>query len=313
MYNDYELPMLTTQQLTEIIKDNIAESARREQELYGQMSKWSNLYNEIQNQLYNQDKFVTDCIKDFSSIGGGVRYKDNSLNDLGKTVALLGIKAILPAIDDFIKTTNISLPQIEIYDNKKQTKISDTIKELFDRHGSDKSLYRNYHLFYAEVFERLGKNTPLNILEIGLGSQNLKIPSNMGTKFLVGASLKAYKEFFPNANIFGADIDKEILFTEDRIVTSYVDQLEVNTFEQMHKNFNCPIYDLVIEDGLHSFVASLHTLNFALKHTKKEGGIIILEDLCNINLWQMILKILICRGYQAQLIDSNGIALVIYL
>ena len=41
-----------------------------------------------------------------------------------------------------------------------------------------------------------------------------------------GASLRVWRDYFPNAIIYGADIDKDILFAEERIKTFYIDQLD---------------------------------------------------------------------------------------
>lgn len=292
--------------------EQLLEYERKEQELYGQISKWSDLYYQTQNKLYENEKFCSSSIIDLAPVGGGIRDNNGLLNDLGHKVTLLGIKGLIPAINNFIKLMRIDLPQIEIYDAKKETELSNCIKNLFNKYGSDKSYSHDYHLFYAEVFEKLPQTTPLNILEIGLGSQNPAIPSRMSGQFSIGSSLRAYREFFPNANIFGGDIDKDILFTEDRINTSYVNQLDIDSFEEMQKQFNYPIFDLIIEDGLHSFVASLNTLNFALQYTKN-NSIIVLEDLSNIDLWQIICQILKNNQYKTQLINSKGYALIIYL
>ncbi len=208
---------------------------------------------------------------------------------------------------------DLKLPKIEKYTEDNGNETSEKIKELFNKHGSDKSTAHDYHLVYSEVFEKLNKTDPINILEIGIGSQNPSIPSRMCKLFKVGGSHKAYKEYFPNAQVFGADIDKDTLFSEDRIKTSYVDQLDPVTFEEMHKNFNSPAYDLIVEDGLHSFVASLNTLNFALKYIKK-GGVIVLEDLNNEGkFWNMIHYLLVANNYNSRLINSNGLMLVICL
>lgn len=256
---------------------------------------------------------LSDCIKDFSPVGWGVREADGSLNETGKELTLVGIKQLLPSINHFLRLIGTELPKIEMYDESKRTQTSEKLKELFNRHGSDKSVSHDYHLVYGEVFEKLDKKSFLNVLEIGLGSQNPLVPSRMCREFSVGSSIRAYKEYFPNAQIFGADVDKDILFTDERIKTSYVDQLNPQTFEEMHKNFNSPSYDLIIEDGLHSFVASLNTLNFALKYTKKRG-IIVLEDLGNAqNVWNMITFLLIIRGYDARLIRSKGLMLVVHV
>lgn len=87
------------------------------------------------------------------------------------------------------------------------------------------------------------------------------------------------------------------------------------TLEEMHKEFSSPQYDLIIEDGLHSFTASLNTLiNFALKYTKKKGGAIVLEDLSSAeNLWNMVCSLLKVKGYNAKLIYSGGLILVVDL
>ena len=54
----------------------------------------------------------------------------------------------------------------------------------------------------------------------------------MGKYGKPGASVKAFRDFFSNANIYGADIDKEILFKEHKISTFYVDQTNINTLNQ---------------------------------------------------------------------------------
>lgn len=262
----------------------------------------------------NDEAFVSECLRDLVPCCGGVRNNDGNLNQIGKELTLIGIKNLLPAINCFLKLVDIKLAEIEKWDEEtKKTETSEKLKELFNKYGSDKSCAHDYHLVYGEVFSRLDVTSPLNILEIGLGSQNPSIASRMRGKFSAGSSIRAYKEYFPNSRIFGADIDKDVLFTEERIQTSYVDQLNPKTLEEMHKNFECPSYDLIIEDGLHSFTASLNTLNFALKYTKK-GGVIVLEDLGNAgSIWNIITTLLIAKGYKAKLINSRGLMLVIYL
>ena len=127
-----------------------------------------------------------------------------------------------------------------------------------------------------------------------MGSDDPNAPSNMKMIYnktaggSPGASIRAIKELIPNANIFGADIDKNILFTEERIRTSFVDQPEFDSFKVMHQNFGNPKYDLIIEDGLHSTTSSIYTLAFALENIS-EDGIIVLEDLPNPKgIWNMI-------------------------
>lgn len=48
-----------------------------------------------------------------------------------------------------------------------------------------------------------------------------------------GASLRVLRDYFPNALIVGADIDKSVLFQEARIKTCYVDQLDAESVRRL--------------------------------------------------------------------------------
>ena len=73
-----------------------------------------------------------------------------------------------------------------------------------------------------------------NIFELGIGTNNPNIESSMGEKYNPGSSLRALRDYFPNANIFGADIDKNILFNDqNKIKTFYVDQLDRKSVENL--------------------------------------------------------------------------------
>jgi hypothetical protein len=257
--------------------------------------------------------FVSNCIDAFAPYCGGVR-EGETLNEMGLQLTLVGIKNLLPSINSLLKLIDVVPAPHEIYsEDTNKTETSEALKELFTRHGSDKSVSHDYHLVYGEIFKKINRKSQLNILEIGLGSQNPSTPSRMCDIFKVGSSIRAYKEFFPNSQIFGADVDRGTLFTEERIQTSYVDQLNPATFDEMHKSFDSPSYDIFIEDGLHSFVSSLNSLNFALQTVKKDGTII-LEDLTDVeHSWGMITSLLKACGYNARLISSGGLMLVISL
>ena len=81
------------------------------------------------------------------------------------------------------------------------------------------------------------KNNIRNIFEIGLGTNYKNIVSNMGINGKPGASLRAFRDYCPNASVFGADIDKRILFEEERIKTFYVDQTDPVTFDPILEKY----------------------------------------------------------------------------
>jgi SAM-dependent methyltransferase len=144
--------------------------------------------------------------------------------------------------------------------------------------GSDKSRPSNYTPLYSALLkERFDQ--PLRILELGLGSINPDVPSNMGVFGVPGASLRGWRELFPRAVVYGADIDRTILFREDRIKTFYCNQLDQSSIRELwrHPDLQEGV-DIIIEDGLHNFEANIAFLEGSLDHLRP-GGIYIIEDI----------------------------------
>ena len=150
--------------------------------------------------------------------------------------------------------------------------------DLMNKYGSDKGCgWHNYTLIYKMLFEER-RNETLNVFEVGLGTNNTDVPSNMGVDGKPGASLYGWREYFPNADIFGADVDARVLFESDKIKTYYVDQLESETIHNMWNNMQCE-FDIIIDDGLHTYDANINFFNNSI-HKLKKNGIYIIEDVC---------------------------------
>jgi SAM-dependent methyltransferase len=145
------------------------------------------------------------------------------------------------------------------------------------------------------------------VLEIGLGTTNADVMSHMGTVggAKPGGSLRAFKEYLPNATIFGADIDESILFTEDRIKTYGVDQTDDASLERLGHNVGNE-FDLIIDDGLHAPHANLRTLQFALP-LLRPGGSVVIEDIWDRSLaiWQVAAE-LIPDEFEASVLEAQG-------
>lgn len=145
------------------------------------------------------------------------------------------------------------------------------------KYGSDKGRSNNYTPLYSALFmER--RNQEMRICELGLGTNDPTLPSSMGKFGAPGASLRGWRELFPNAIVCGADIDRNILFEEDRIKTFYCDQLDRSA---IHDLWSQPELqsgaDIIIEDGLHTFEANISFLEGSLDHLRP-GGIYVAED-----------------------------------
>jgi hypothetical protein len=169
--------------------------------------------------------------------------------------------------------------------------------KIMAHYGSDKghpiksSRIHDYTLFYYSIFKDI-KNNHLRIFELGLGTNNTNIKSNMGSNGKPCASLYGWRHFFQNSKVFGADIDKNILITFPNIKTFYCDQTNPEIIKQMWEepllNEN---FDIIIEDGLHTFDANVCFFENSI-HKLKENGYYIIEDIhdSNINLFYNKIK-----------------------
>jgi 23S rRNA U2552 (ribose-2'-O)-methylase RlmE/FtsJ len=99
----------------------------------------------------------------------------------------------------------------------------------------------------------------------------------MGANGRPGASLRVWRDYFPNARIYGSDIDQNILFEEHRIKTYFVDQRNPNAIQSMWQKIGEHDFDLMIDDGLHAFDAGRTLFENSISKIASTG-IYIIED-----------------------------------
>jgi hypothetical protein len=194
----------------------------------------------------------------------------------------------------------------------------ETLTELcriMARHGSDKGAFagagrHNYTLYYHRLFAGI-RGAVNAVFELGIGSTRADIPSNMGSAGRPGASLRAWREYFPNANIYAADIDREILQPEYRILKFFCDQTDAASIKAL---WNLPelatkTFDIIVEDGLHKFEAQYRFMKQSL-HKVRENGVYICEDVPDrdFDRWQGCLRSLAqehpARSFEIVKIDN---------
>lgn len=163
------------------------------------------------------------------------------------------------------------------------------ISRLCDVYGSDKGEIRKgdhpypwpshtYADFYSRLFSHCRRGVK-NVFECGLGTNNPNLPSSMGISGKPGASLRVWRDFFPNAMVYGADIDKDVLFQEDRIKTYFINQLDPAAIKNFWDAVGIKDFDLMIDDGLHTFDAGSTLFLHSIDRLSADG-IYIIEDVC---------------------------------
>lgn len=150
---------------------------------------------------------------------------------------------------------------------------------LAEKHRSDKCP-RVFHS-YTPAYEKILADTRLDaklVVEIGIGFPELMRPI-VGDSYRPGASLRMWRDYFPNAQVVGCDIRRDVLFQEDRIQCRLVDQssreslLALKTALISHHG----AADMILDDGSHEpahMVLSFQMLWGAVR----PGGFYIIED-----------------------------------
>ena len=163
--------------------------------------------------------------------------------------------------------------------------------KLAYKYGTDKcpKIKHSFTPFYYNLFKDKQNNVK-KILELGVGSAgNMK-----HSKFYrIGASLYMWRDFFPNAQIFGADILPGAIFKENRIETFLCDETKKDHLVRLIQNTGSDI-DIFIDDGSHAKNHQVFLARTVLPLLKKDV-IYIIEDVVDPNYISENLKDYDCK------------------
>jgi len=132
-----------------------------------------------------------------------------------------------------------------------------SLSELGKLYGSDKPV--QYTPFYDLLFTSMRERVK-SVFEIGIFN---------------GGSLRMWRDYFPNAHIYGMDILEERIFQEERIKTFQGDQASLAAFGPALKY--AP-FDLIIDDGSHAPHHQVSNAEYLMPYLKP-GGLYIIEDI----------------------------------
>ncbi len=141
--------------------------------------------------------------------------------------------------------------------------------------GTDKSPYSNgghrhpYTVPYSLLFEPMRKK-PIKFAEIGV---------------FRGASLHAWRRYFPSARIFGFDNDENNLnfIASQRWPGVFLDKMDASQATSIHENLNKyvqdgELFDVILDDASHNPEHQVEVIKTALPFLK-QGGLLIIEDI----------------------------------
>lgn len=149
------------------------------------------------------------------------------------------------------------------------------LRDLIDNNATDKNTQHSYLDTYEMLFSPL-RNTATSVLEIGIGG--------------FAGGLRLFRKYFPNAQIYGADIlnskpEWGDALTDERIqIHSGIDAYTPLSFELLSKQ----TYDIIIDDGPHTLESMKYVVSNYVT-LLKEKGILVIEDVQDIS-WIDILR-----------------------
>lgn len=141
------------------------------------------------------------------------------------------------------------------------------LREIGDKTNTDKARHSYKGMSYLDIYESFfhdKRNEVKCFVEIGV---------------LNGSSVKMWSEYFPNATIYGIDINPECKkYETDRIKIIIGDQNNNSFLSELEKTL--PEIDILLDDGSHITKHQINTFNILYKKVKK-NGLYIIEDLRN--------------------------------
>lgn len=138
-----------------------------------------------------------------------------------------------------------------------------TLDSIGVRHHTDKSsLHHNFLVFYERFFRDMRLVPGIRLLEIGVHA---------------GASIRTWEEYFPTANIVGADINPDALQqATSRITIEVADQSSIADLVRLATTHGP--FDIILDDGSHYWDHQITTLR-TLYPFLKPGGYYVMEDI----------------------------------
>lgn len=151
------------------------------------------------------------------------------------------------------------------------------------KYGTDKTplIKHSYTPYYHEWFNTK-RNEIKKVLELGIGhfknmqNQETIFDPGLNRIFHRGASLYMWRDFFPYAQIYGADIVTEALIQDERITSFYCDERNKDDLVALIKRTGSDI-DIFIDDASHRVDDQIFTAKTVLPMLNK-GATYIIED-----------------------------------
>lgn len=154
-----------------------------------------------------------------------------------------------------------SIPVERTISESRRAKVA-MFETAWQAHRAVGKFESGYAPAYAHIHDRLESITVKNILEIGV---------------LGGGSHRAWKDIYPEASVWGFDIDPATVISEARLETFVGDQLNPEGLASLRSQLP-EKFELIVDDGWHQPEAGINSLR-AFLPALADGGYYVVEDI----------------------------------
>jgi hypothetical protein len=142
------------------------------------------------------------------------------------------------------------------------TSLNNDFKAIGENVDTDKVMLHGYHRFYPQELQNI-RYDKFGILEIGIQD---------------GQSMNLWKQYLPNAFVYGLDIGVE--YQDDRCKIFMADQGDIHALEQI-KQLLDPAFPIkcINDDGSHLPEHQIMSFNYLFNEVLCDGGVYIIEDI----------------------------------
>jgi len=174
-------------------------------------------------------------------------------------------------IDDMIPNPFLEIDTVSMIDDgniftNRDTRSLCEIMEVYNcsKGNSNGDALHTYTPIYHNILKHM-RNKPIKLIEFGKN---------------ISASLQGWKDYFPNGIIYGYEMNNRLpLLNKHMIYSSYFEDEKWTSADSEEREL-LPQYDIIIENGYHTFYDSCHL--FEIIHDQnflKTDGFYMIEDI----------------------------------
>lgn len=150
--------------------------------------------------------------------------------------------------------------------------------QLAYKYGTDKCprIRHHYTPWYYGQFKGIRADIR-KVVEMGIGVLPSPDSPYYQPQYRPGASLRMWRDFFPQAQVYGGDYERSVLFEEERIQTRFCNE-KSNRHVRAFLEWVGPGIDLFVDDARHMVSYQTRLARWVFEYAQGDPFLYVIED-----------------------------------